>query len=152
MYWITRDLVNMQNLRGQDGNFIFPISSQRMVCGPHFEWKWKLLSHVWLCDPRDYSLPGSSVHGILQARILAWVAVSFSRGSSQPSDWTQASHIAGGLFTVWATRAGPKASFLTWSALSPTTGGKQLTQSEYYMRTQGLRVFWLLDLEWVETG
>ena len=44
----------------------------------------------------------SSVHGILQARILEWVAISFSRGSSQPKDWTQVSHIAG--FTLWATR------------------------------------------------
>ena len=43
------------------------------------------------------------VHGILQARILEWVAVPFSRGSSQPRDWTQVSHIAGGLFTIWAT-------------------------------------------------
>ena len=40
-----------------------------------------------LCDPMDYSLPGSSVHGIFQARILGWVAISFSRGSSQPP-WT----------------------------------------------------------------
>ena len=38
------------------------------------------------CDPMDYSLPGSSVHGILQARILEWVAIPFSRGSSQPRD------------------------------------------------------------------
>ena len=50
----------------------------------------------------DCSLPGSSVHGILQVRILEWVAISFSRGSSQPRDWTQVSHIAGGFFTVWA--------------------------------------------------
>ena len=43
------------------------------------------LSHVQtLCDPMDYSLPESSVHGILQARILVWVAISFSRGSSNP--------------------------------------------------------------------
>ena len=48
--------------------------------------------------------PGSSVHGIFQARILEWVAISFSRGSSWPRDWTQVSHIAGRLFTVWATR------------------------------------------------
>ena len=41
-----------------------------------------------LCDPMDCSPPDSSVHGILQARILAWVAVPFSRGSSQPRDWT----------------------------------------------------------------
>ena len=40
-----------------------------------------------LSDPMDCSLPGSSVHGILQARILEWVAISFSRGSSQPKDW-----------------------------------------------------------------
>ena len=57
-----------------------------------------------LCDLMDYSLPGSSVHGILQARILDWVAFPFSRGSSQPRDWTQVSHIVGGFFTSWATR------------------------------------------------
>ena len=51
----------------------------------------------------DYSLPGFSVHGILQARILEWVAIPFSRGSSQPSDRTQVSRIAGGFFTSWAT-------------------------------------------------
>ena len=43
-----------------------------------------------LCDPMDCKLPGSSVHGILQARGLKWVAFSFFRGSSQPRDWTQA--------------------------------------------------------------
>ena len=52
----------------------------------------------------DSSLPGSSVHGILQARILEWVAISFSRRSSQPKDWTQVSCIAGRFFTNWATR------------------------------------------------
>ena len=44
-----------------------------------------------LCDPMDYSLPGSSICGILQARILDWVAISFSRRSSQPRDWTRVS-------------------------------------------------------------
>ena len=43
-------------------------------------------------------------HGILQARILEWVAFPFSRGSSQPKNWTQASRIAGEFFTSWATR------------------------------------------------
>ena len=52
-----------------------------------------------LCDPMDYS-----VHRILQARILEWVAFPFSRGSSQPRDRTQASHITGGFFTSWALR------------------------------------------------
>ena len=53
------------------------------------------------CDPMDSSPPGS-VHGILQARILEWVAISFSRGSSQPRDWTWVSYISGRFFTVWA--------------------------------------------------
>ena len=52
-----------------------------------------------LCGPMDYT-----VHRILQARILEWVAFPFSRGSSQPRDWTQVSHIAGRFFTSWATR------------------------------------------------
>ena len=51
------------------------------------------------CDPKDCSSPGSSVHGILQTRILEWVAFPFSRGSSQPRDQTQVSCIAGGFFT-----------------------------------------------------
>ena len=64
--------------------------------------------HLWvkitrscptLCDPMDYT-----VHGILQARILEWVAFPFFRGSSQPRDWTQVSCIAGGFFTSRATR------------------------------------------------
>ena len=57
-----------------------------------------------LCDPMDYSPPGSSVDGILQARILEWVAIRFSRGSSQSRDWTLVSCIAGRFFTIWATR------------------------------------------------
>ena len=51
-----------------------------------------------------YILPGSSVHGILQARILQWVAISFSRGYSWPRGWTQVSHTVGRCFTIWATR------------------------------------------------
>ena len=62
----------------------------------------KSLSRVWLCDPMDCSLPGSSVHGIFQARVLEWVAISFSRGSSSPRDQTQVSHSVGRRFTVWA--------------------------------------------------
>ena len=52
------------------------------------------------CDPMDCSLPGSSVHGIPQARILEWIPMISSRGSSQPRDQTQVSHIAGGFFTI----------------------------------------------------
>ena len=57
-----------------------------------------------LCGPMDYSPPGPSVHGILQAGTLKWVAIPFSRGSSRPRDWTHASCIVGWFFTVWATQ------------------------------------------------
>ena len=57
-----------------------------------------------LCDPVDCSPPVSSVHGILQARLLEWVAISFSRGSSQPRNQTQVSCTAGRFFIDWATR------------------------------------------------
>ena len=60
-------------------------------------------SCLTLCDSVDCSPTGSSVHGILQARILEWVAISFSRGYSQLKDGTRVSHIAGRFFTVWAT-------------------------------------------------
>ena len=58
----------------------------------------------------DYSLADSSVHGVFQARILEWLAISFSRRSSRPRDWTQVSCIVGRHFTVWATR---KVLFIT---------------------------------------
>ena len=64
-------------------------------------------SCLTLCDCMDCSPPGSSVHGVLQARILEWVAIPFSRGSSQPRDWMQASSVAGRWFTSWATREAP---------------------------------------------
>ena len=57
-------------------------------------------SCLTLCDPVDCSPPGSSVRGILQARILGWLAIPFSMGSSQPRNQTQVSHIAGGFFMV----------------------------------------------------
>ena len=67
------------------------------------EVKWSCSSCLALCDPMDYSLAGSSIHGIFQARVLEWVAISFSRGSSWPRDGTQVSHIVDRCFTVWAT-------------------------------------------------
>ena len=57
-----------------------------------------------LSNPMDCSLSGSFVHGIFQARVLEWIAISFSRGSSQPRNRTHVSCIAGKCFTIWATR------------------------------------------------
>ena len=67
---------------------------------------WEVVCHCMSlhCDPMDCSPPGSSVHGIFQARVLEWAAISFSRRSSQPRDWIRVSHIVGRRFTVWATR------------------------------------------------
>ena len=62
-------------------------------------------SCLTLCNPLDYT-----VHGILQARILEWVAVPFSRGFSQHRDWTQVSHISDRFLAIWATRD----AFLIW--------------------------------------
>ena len=72
-----------------------------------------------LRDPMDCSLPGSSVYGIFQARVLEWIAISFSKGSSQPRDRTQVSHIVDRCFTVRATREVQEMLFewtvITWS-------------------------------------
>ena len=68
------------------------------------EVKWKLLSHVWLFAPAGTVVcQAPSVHGIFLARILEWVAIPFSKGSSQSRDQTQVSHIVGIFFTIWAT-------------------------------------------------
>ena len=75
-------------------------------------------SCLTLCDLMDCSPLGSSVPGILQARILEWVAITFCRGSFWPRDWTQVSCTAGGFFTVWATR---KAH---WPTLTESTNSK----------------------------
>ena len=77
--------------------------------GPFYLLKVKVAqSCPTLCDPIDCSPQGSSVHGILQARILEWVAVPFSKGSSQPRDWIHVSHTAGRFFIVWATSEAPE--------------------------------------------
>ena len=68
---------------------------------------WVAQSCPTLCDPMDYSLPVSSVHGILQARTLEWVAILFSREYSWLRDQTQVSCIAGRFFTVWVTKKAP---------------------------------------------
>ena len=68
-------------------------------------------SCLTLCDPMDCSLPGSSIHGIFQARILGWAAISFSRRSSRPRGWTWVSRIVGRRIAIWATRFWFKLAF-----------------------------------------
>ena len=80
----------------------------------------------------DCSPPGSSVHGILQARILEWVAISFSRGSSQPSDWTQVSRIAGRCFNLRTTRE-----------------HATVTDKYFYMVNDNLLIPWCWHYHWL---
>ena len=63
------------------------------------------------------SLPRSSIHGIFQARVLEWVAISFSRGSSWPRDWTLVSCIVGRCFTIWATREVLRVHVFVWNMI-----------------------------------
>ena len=82
------------------------VSAKRGELARKTRWRWSEVAQSCptLCDPMDCSPPGSSLHGILQARILEWVAISFSRGSSRPRDWTRVSLIPGRRFNLWATR------------------------------------------------
>ena len=78
-----------------------------------------------LCDPMDCSLPDFSVHGIFQARVLEWVAIPFSRGSSRPRGWTRVFCIVGRRFTLWATRKLLFFHTLRLSLMKKLTGGLQ---------------------------
>ena len=80
----------------------------------YFVW---MLSHVWLCNPMDYSPLGSSVYGISQARILEWIAISSSTEASQPREWTSVSYLsctAGGFLASWAFGEAHKAFLLAF--------------------------------------
>ena len=66
------------------------------------KWSEVAQSYPTLCNPIDCSLPGSSIHGIFQAIVLEWIAIFFSRGSSQPRAQTRVSRIVDRRFTVWA--------------------------------------------------
>ena len=92
-----------------------------------------------LCDPTDYGMSGSSVHGIFQARIPEWVAFLFSRESSRPGDQTQVSCIAGRFFTTWATKQAPIRNCIL--CLKPTT--KPISAFSYFKITLPPKLFYL---------
>ena len=79
-YFMLQTVIHGNKWRGKD-------TSIRSICAK------SLQSCLTLCDPMDCSPPGSSVHGILQKRILEWVTIYFSRGSSLPSNWTHVSSV-----------------------------------------------------------
>ena len=87
-----------------------------------------------LCDPMDCSLPGFSIHGIFQARILEWVTISFSRGPSRPRDPTRVSHIGGRRYNLWATREA-RVSSIPFLKLSFTVGSHCILYAESLLPT-----------------
>ena len=96
-----------------------------------------------LRDPMDHSPPGSSVHGISQARILEWVAISFSRGYSRPRDGTQFSCIAGKFFTIWATRETPFYHLHVYKCITIFFFENGYTIYPFgYLPTSLLKLFW----------
>ena len=92
-----------------------------------------------LCDPLDYT-----VYRLLQARLLEWVAFPFSRGSSQPKDQTQASCIAGGFFTSWATREAQE----KWSGNLSLPQGLLPTQELNWGLLHRRRILYQLSYQW----
>ena len=96
-----------ESFRPRDRTQVSHIVDRRFIIWATRECRIMCVSHSscpTLCNPIDYSLLGSSVHGILQSRILEWVSIPFSRESSWPRNWTQIFCIAGRFFTIWATR------------------------------------------------
>ena len=98
-----------------------------------------------LCDPKDCSPPGSSVCGILQSRIQEWVAISFSRGSSQPRDWMWVSCTAGRLVSEWTTREDLPSCRSTIDKRSKTHGEvlPSLQEAEASLASQLKRQRWI---------
>ena len=95
----SRDITSLMKIHLVKA-MVFPVVMYR--CEKEKKVKFQL--NLTLCYPMDCSLPGSSIHRIFQARILEWIAISFSRRSSWARDQTQVTRIAGRHFTIWATR------------------------------------------------
>ena len=106
--WTYTPCIGRQNLSHWTAKevpkWIYVLNADFLNSSLEVKWSEVAQSCPNLCDPMDCSPPGSFIHGILQARILEWVAISFSRGSSQPRDQTQVFCIAGRRFNLWATR------------------------------------------------
>jgi len=84
---------------------VFDLAQYEDKSETNLDFVFQLVSHVRLfCDPMHCSPPGSSVHGVSQARVLEWAAISFSRGSSWPRDQTHISYIGRQILYHWTTR------------------------------------------------
>ena len=95
IYGVSQSRARLKRLSSSSSSIHIHITDT--ICCTQKKWKWT--SQPSLCDPVDYN----TVHEILQARILEWVAIPVSWGFSQPQNWTGVPCIAGGFFTSWAT-------------------------------------------------
>ena len=119
LLWVSLDSLFPRNTLPPSLGGFFPTTGYQLI--HPLQWSaWCMFPMTWkphhrcrsevaqscptLCDPMDCSLPCSSIQGIFQARVLEWIAISFSRGPSQPRNWTWVSCIVGRCFTIWATR------------------------------------------------
>ena len=101
------------------------------------------------CNPMDCSPPGSSVHRILQARILEWIAISISRGSSQTKNWTHIPGITGGFFTIWAP-----GSFLLercWIPVDTKATLWLICPGELVSPLSSVNLSWNTSFQWLST-
>ena len=116
-HWFSLELASCSNSVSHSNKLYFPLILShvwKFFSNPHPDHntssflvtKWSEVAQAWptLCDPMDCSPPGSSIHAIFRARVLEDVAISFSRGSSWPRDWTQVFCIAGRCFSIRAIR------------------------------------------------
>ena len=108
-WYLKPELFNRYRVSGVYDEKVLEICCTTMLIYLTLLTKWSEVAQSCptLCNPMDCSLPGSSIHRIFQARVLEWVAISFSRGSSWPRDRTWVSRIVGRCFTIWATRGSP---------------------------------------------
>ena len=111
-----------------------------------------LIAQLWLTllDPMDCNLPGSSVHGILQARILEWATIPFSKETSWPKDQAQVSYIADGLFTIWATSLYPQKTTILKDTCTPVfilalfTIARTCKWSRYQSTDEWIKKLWYI--------
>ena len=136
-----RNSSTMFNKRGERGHIflLIDLRGNHLACVC-------MLKHLVVSDslqPLDCSLPGSSVHGICQARILEWVAMPFSRESSSPGYWTQVSCIAGGFFTIWVYQSPLGAGFIVKTKHRPVSLFPLPVAVRWLVRTDfGTHIFW----------
>ena len=135
VHWVTKSQTWLSDWTVTNASLGFPSGSDDIDLPTVQDEKVKVKvaqSCPTLCDPMDYNLPGSSVHGNLQTRILEWVDYPFSSVSSWPRNWTRVSCIVSGFFTSWVTMEAFRIlGFNPASSSNPPPGGGHGNSFQY---------------------